>query len=306
MGIFDRLKQGLTKTRKTFQDTVATLVHRRSIDAELYDELEEKLLAADIGFDTTTALLERMKKEARRQSFQTADQLIPVLKEAMDEILTAQDHAMHTAAQGPTVILVVGVNGVGKTTTIGKLAHRYTLEGKRVMIAAGDTFRAAAIEQLAVWAERANVPLVRQAIGSDAAAVIFDAVQSARARQVDVLLCDTAGRLQNKSHLMDELRKIVRIMKREIPDAPHEVLLVVDATTGQNALSQAALFKEVADVTGVILTKLDGTAKGGVILPISRELNLPIKWIGIGEQIDDLQPFMASSFSEALFSPQES
>lgn len=306
MGIFDRLKQSLTKTRKTFQDTFSTLVHRRSIDAALYDELEEKLLAADIGFDTTTALLERMKKEARRQALQTADQLIPVLKAAIDEILTAQSREMHTAERGPSVILVVGVNGVGKTTTIGKLAHRYTQEGKRVMIAAGDTFRAAAIEQLAVWAERANAPLVRQAIGSDAAAVIFDAVQSAHARQVDVLLCDTAGRLQNKSHLMDELRKIVRIMKREIPDAPHEVLLVVDATTGQNALSQAALFKEVADVTGVVLTKLDGTAKGGVILPISRELNLPVKWIGIGEQIDDLQPFEASSFSEALFSPQDS
>ncbi len=302
MGIFDRLKASLTKTRQAFTERVETILHRRRIDEELFDELEETLLAADIGFETTQFLLNRMQKEARRKKLETADQLVPVLQEAILEILGEDPEPLTFAIPGPTVVLFVGVNGVGKTTTIGKLAKKWSDEGKKVVLAAGDTFRAAAIEQLVIWGERASVDVIRQTTGSDPAAVIFDAINAAKARKADILLCDTAGRLQNKANLMEELEKVYRIIARELPGAPHEVLLVLDATTGQNAITQAKLFSDVAKVTGIVLTKLDGTAKGGVVIGIKQALRIPVKWIGLGESIDDLQPFSAAGYAQALFS----
>ncbi len=302
VGIFDRLKVSLTKTRQAFTDRVETILRRRRIDEDLYDELEETLLAADIGFETTQFLLDRMQKEARRKKLETADQLVPVLQEAIVEILGEDPEPLTLASPGPTVILFVGVNGVGKTTTIGKLAKKWSDAGKKVVLAAGDTFRAAAIEQLIIWGERASVDVIRQTTGSDPAAVIFDAINAAKARGADILLCDTAGRLQNKANLMEELEKVYRIIARELPGAPHEVLLVLDATTGQNAITQAKLFGDVAKVTGIVLTKLDGTAKGGVVIGIKQALQIPVKWIGLGESIDDLQPFSAGGYAQALFS----
>lgn len=301
MGFFDRLKDGLSKTRQRFTERVESALFRRKIDAQVYEELEDALLAADMGVATSQYLLERIEKEARKQKLSTADQLIPVLRQLIVDILHENPTAMNMVDTGPTIVLLVGVNGVGKTTTIGKMAHYYRSQGKKVMLAAGDTFRAAAIEQLVVWGDRAGVEVIRQTTGSDAAAVIYDAIAAARSRKVDILFCDTAGRLQNKTHLMAELEKIYRVITREIPDAPHEVLLVLDATTGQNAIVQAKLFKEIAHVSGIVLTKLDGTAKGGVIIAINQELEIPVKWIGIGEQKDDLQPFSADEFAKALF-----
>ncbi len=301
MGFFQRLKSGLAKTRQAFTDRIRDVLGRRKIDDEVYEDLEDILLGADLGVSTTEALLSALMKEAKRKKLETADQLIPVLRDLILETFAENESVESKVGNGMRVILVVGVNGVGKTTTIGKLAHHYLASGKKVLMAAGDTFRAAAIEQLVVWGERAGVDVIKQNQGADAAAVIFDGIQAAKARSADILICDTAGRLQNKAHLMEELQKIHRIIKREVPDGIHEVLLVLDATTGQNAIVQAKMFNEVAELTGIVLTKLDGTAKGGVVIAIKQELNIPIKWVGVGEGMDDLQPFSAQEFVEALF-----
>ncbi len=300
MGLLDRLKQSLSKTRDMLADRVAGVLKRRAIDESVFEELEEVLLAADVGIATCDSLLSRLRLEAKRQRLESADQLLPLLRAAIAELLGGDAAPLAQADDGPTVILVVGVNGAGKTTLVGKLAHMYVAKGKKVLIAAGDTFRAAAVEQLTVWGERAGVDVIRQNTGSDAAAVIFDALRAARVRKVDVLLCDTAGRLQNKQHLMDELQKVYRVIGREITGAPHEVLLVLDATTGQNGLRQAKVFKEAAHVSGVALTKLDSTAKGGIVVAVNKELGIPVKLVGLGEKIDDIAPFSPQEFAQAL------
>ncbi|WP_025682292.1 signal recognition particle-docking protein FtsY [Paenibacillus maysiensis] len=298
-----QFKDGLEKTRKGFVEKVSDLmIRRKKIDEEFYEELEEILIGADVGVNTVMNLIEDLRVEVKKRKIEDASELQPVLSEKLSELLRGNDNSqLQMSPDGITVILFVGVNGVGKTTTIGKLAHRFKQEGKKVLLAAGDTFRAGAIEQLEVWGERAGVEVIKQQSGSDPAAVMFDAVQAAKQRQVDVLLCDTAGRLQNKSNLMEELNKIFRVIQREIPDAPHEVLLVLDATTGQNALNQAKMFGEKSGVTGLVLTKLDGTAKGGIVVAIRQELNLPVKLVGLGEKVNDLQPFDSEQFVHALF-----
>ena len=278
------------------------ITRRKKIDEEFYEELEEILIGADVGVNTVMQLIDDLRSEVKKRKIENASDLQPILSEKLVGLLKGDDHAeLRMADSGITVILFVGVNGVGKTTTIGKLAHKFKSEGKSVMLAAGDTFRAGAIEQLEVWGQRVGVDVIKQQSGSDPAAVMFDAVQAAKQRGVDVLLCDTAGRLQNKSNLMDELNKIFRVIQRELPDAPHEVLLVLDATTGQNALSQAKLFGEKSGVTGLVLTKLDGTAKGGIVIAIRNELNLPVKLVGLGEKMGDLQKFDSEQFVHALF-----
>ncbi|MCR8845412.1 signal recognition particle-docking protein FtsY [Paenibacillus sp. SC116] len=296
-------KEGLEKTRKGLVEKVTDLITRRKkIDEEFYEELEEILIGADVGVNTVMKLIEDLRDEVRKRKIEEAAELQPVLSEKLIELLRGdQNNELRMDPNGLTVILFVGVNGVGKTTTIGKLAHRFKQEGKSVLMAAGDTFRAGAIEQLEVWGQRVGVEVIKQQAGSDPAAVMFDAVQAAKQRGVDVLLCDTAGRLQNKSNLMEELNKIFRVIQREVPDAPHEVLMVLDATTGQNALSQAKLFGEKSGVTGLVLTKLDGTAKGGIVVAIRQELNLPVKFVGLGEKMDDLQQFDSEQFVHALF-----
>ncbi|WP_028595613.1 signal recognition particle-docking protein FtsY [Paenibacillus assamensis] len=296
-------KEGLEKTRKGLVEKVTDLITRRKkIDEEFYEELEEILIGADVGVTTVMNLIEDLRDEVRKRKIEEAAELQPVLSEKLIELLRGeQNNELRMNPNGLTVILFVGVNGVGKTTTIGKLAHRFKQEGKSVLMAAGDTFRAGAIEQLEVWGQRVGVEVIKQQAGSDPAAVMFDAVQAAKQRGVDVLLCDTAGRLQNKSNLMEELNKIFRVIQREVPDAPHEVLMVLDATTGQNALSQAKLFGEKSGVTGLVLTKLDGTAKGGIVVAIRQELNLPVKFVGLGEKMDDLQQFDSEQFVHALF-----
>lgn len=298
-----QFKDGLEKTRKGFVEKVSDLIIRRKkIDEEFYEELEEILIGADVGMTTVMTLIDELRAEVKKQKIEDAAELQPILSQKLMELLRGDDdNSLKMNEDGITVILFVGVNGVGKTTTIGKLAHRYKKEGKKVMLAAGDTFRAGAIEQLEVWGERAGVEVIKQQAGSDPAAVMFDAVQAAKQRQVDVLICDTAGRLQNKSNLMEELNKIYRVIQREIPSAPHEVLMVLDATTGQNALSQAKLFGEKSGVTGLVLTKLDGTAKGGIVVAIRQEMNIPVKLVGLGEKIDDLQVFDSEQFVHALF-----
>ncbi|MDO7905866.1 signal recognition particle-docking protein FtsY [Paenibacillus sp. JX-17] len=298
-----QFKDGLEKTRKGLVEKVSDLVIRRKkIDEEFYEELEEILIGADVGVSTVMNLIEDLRVEVKKRRIEDAAELQPVLSEKLTELLRGdENNELRMNPDGITVILFVGVNGVGKTTTIGKLAHRFKQQGKKVMMAAGDTFRAGAIEQLEVWGERAGVEVIKQQAGSDPAAVMFDAVQAAKQRGVDVLLCDTAGRLQNKTNLMEELNKIFRVIQREIPGAPHEVLMVLDATTGQNALQQAKLFGEKSGVTGLVLTKLDGTAKGGIVVAIRQELNLPVKLVGLGEKIDDLQPFDSEQFVHALF-----
>lgn len=302
MGLFDRFKQSLGKTRELFTERVASVLKRRKIDEGVFEELEEVLLSADVGFATCEDLLLRLRRESKRRGLESADELLPVLRSAIVELLGGSAAPVAESGVGPTVILVVGVNGAGKTTLVGKLAHMYRAQGKKVLLAAGDTFRAAAVEQLVVWGERAGVDVIRQKTGSDAAAVIFDALQAARSRRTDVLLCDTAGRLQNKQHLMDELHKVYRVINREIPGAPHEVLLVLDATTGQNGLQQAKVFQEAANVTGVALTKLDSTAKGGVVIAVAKELGIPVKLVGVGEKIDDVALFAPEEFASALLS----
>lgn len=296
-------KEGLTKTRTAFVEKVEELILRRKkIDEEFYEELEEILIGADVGVNTVMQLIDELRAEVKKRKIEDASDLQPILSEKLIGLMKGDDQsALRMASSGITVILFVGVNGVGKTTTIGKLAHKFKSEGKSVLMAAGDTFRAGAIEQLEVWGQRVGVDVIKQQSGSDPAAVMFDAVQAAKQRGVDVLLCDTAGRLQNKTNLMEELNKIFRVIQRELPDAPHEVLLVLDATTGQNALSQAKLFGEKSGVTGLVLTKLDGTAKGGIVIAIRNELNLPVKLVGLGEKMGDLQQFDSEQFVHALF-----
>lgn len=301
MGFFAKLKEGLTKTRDQFVTKVEEiLTGRRKIDEDLYEELEEVLIRSDVGVTTSLELVKRLRQEVKKRKLQESEELKDVLKELISEIL-GQEENINLVENGPSIILVVGVNGVGKTTTIGKLAHYYQSEGKNVILAAGDTFRAAAIDQLEVWGQRAGVEVIKQREGADPAAVAYDAIQAAKSRRADIVIMDTAGRLHNKVNLMEELRKVKRVIEREIPGAPHEVLLVLDATTGQNALQQAKLFQEVAGVTGIVLTKLDGTAKGGVVLGIQGEIKIPVKWIGVGEGMDDLRPFNPQEFADALF-----
>jgi len=300
-GFFAKLKAGLTKTRENFVEKIEQVfTGRKKIDEDLYDELEEVMIRSDVGVNTSLELVERLRKEVRQRKLSDSSELTEVLQELIAELL-GEEEKISFAKQGPSIILVVGVNGVGKTTTIGKLANRFKKDGKRVIMAAGDTFRAAAIDQLEVWGERSGVEVIKHREGSDPAAVAYDAVQAAKSRNVDVVIVDTAGRLHNKVNLMEELRKVKRVIEREIPGAPHEVLLVLDATTGQNALQQAKLFQEVAGVTGIVLTKLDGTAKGGVVLGIRGETQIPVKWIGIGEGMEDLRPFVPKDFAAALF-----
>ena len=299
---FSRLLKGLVKTKQNIGAGFRSFFLGKKIDDELFEELEEQLLIADIGMPTTTKIINNLTQHATRQQLQNADALYQQLKLEMGEILkpVAQPLSIDSSKK-PYVILMVGVNGVGKTTTIGKLARKFQMEGKSVMLAAGDTFRAAAVEQLQVWGERNHIPVVAQSSGSDSASVIFDAMQSAAARNIDILIADTAGRLQNKNNLMDELKKIVRVMKKYDESAPHEIMLTLDAGTGQNAISQAKLFNEAVGLTGISLTKLDGTAKGGVIFAIADQFNLPIRYIGVGEKIEDLREFNAEEFIEALF-----
>ena len=305
-GFFSRLLKGLVKTKQNIGAGFRSFFLGKKIDDELFEELEEQLLIADIGVPTTTKIINNLTQHATRQQLQNADALYQQLKLEMGEILkpVAQPLRIDTSKK-PYVILMVGVNGVGKTTTIGKLARKFQMEGKSVMLAAGDTFRAAAVEQLQVWGERNHIPVVAQSTGSDSASVIFDAMQSAAARNIDVLIADTAGRLQNKNNLMDELKKIVRVMNKYDESAPHEIMLTLDAGTGQNAISQAKLFNEAVGLTGISLTKLDGTAKGGVIFAIADQFNLPIRYIGVGEKIEDLREFNAEEFIDALFAHEE-
>lgn len=302
--VTDKFKQGLTKTRDSFSGKVNDLVARyRKVDEEFFEELEEILIGADVGFETVMTLVDDLKMEVKRRNISDSKEVQSVISEKLVEIYQGNDSDQTelNMQDGLTVILFVGVNGVGKTTTIGKLANKLKSEGKTVMLAAGDTFRAGAIEQLEVWGNRVGVEVIKQAEGSDPAAVMFDALRSAKAKKADVLICDTAGRLQNKVNLMNELEKVKRVIEREIPGAPHEVLLALDATTGQNALIQAKTFKEVTNVTGIVLTKLDGTAKGGIVLAIRNELNIPVKFVGLGEKMDDLQEFDADKYVYGLF-----
>jgi fused signal recognition particle receptor len=299
-----KFREGLAKTRSALAEKVGELFARRAkIDEAFFEELEEILIGADVGVNTVMELIDDLRAEVRKRKIEQASELQPILTEKLVGLLQGggEDAGLRMNPDGITVILFVGVNGVGKTTTIGKLAWRFKQQGKSVLLAAGDTFRAGAIEQLEVWGQRVGVDVIRQAPGSDPAAVMFDAVRAARERGVDVLLCDTAGRLQNKTNLMEELAKIYRVIQREIPGAPHETLLVLDAATGQNALQQAKLFGEKSGVTGLVLTKLDGTAKGGIAIAIRRELSIPVKLVGLGEGMDDLQPFDAEQFVHALF-----
>jgi len=297
-----KFTDGLTKTRDGFANAVNDLVYRfREVDEDFFEELEEVLIQADVGVTTTMDLVEKLKEEVKRKNVKDPKAVRDVLVEVVADMLVEEGETELELDHELAVILFVGVNGVGKTTTIGKLAHRLKGEGKSVMLAAGDTFRAGAIDQLQVWGERSGVPVIAQGEGSDPAAVVFDAVRAAKARKVDVLICDTAGRLQNKVNLMNELEKVKRVIEREIPGAPHEVLLALDATTGQNAMVQAKAFKEATNVSGIVLTKLDGTAKGGIVLAIRNELDLPVKFVGLGEKIDDLQPFDAEQFVYGLF-----
>ncbi|MFP1830268.1 signal recognition particle-docking protein FtsY [Lonsdalea quercina] len=304
-GFFSRLKRSLVKTRQNLGSGFVSLFRGKKIDDDLFEELEEQLLVADVGMDTTRKIIGSLTEHASRKQLKDAEALMALLKEEMAAILEKVDEPLNIEGKTPFVILMVGVNGVGKTTTIGKMARQYQAQGKSVMLAAGDTFRAAAVEQLQVWGERNNVPVVAQHTGADSASVIFDAIQAAKARGVDVLIADTAGRLQNKSHLMEELKKIVRVMKKLDDQAPHEVMLTLDASTGQNAVSQAKLFNEAVGLSGIALTKLDGTAKGGVIFAIADQFGIPIRYIGVGERIEDLRPFKADDFIEALFARED-
>ncbi|GER65595.1 signal recognition particle receptor FtsY [Weizmannia acidilactici] len=304
--VTDKFKSGLTKTRDNFTVKVNNLVARyRKIDEDFFEELEEILIQADVGFQTVMGLIDELKMEVKRKNIKEPSEVQSAISEKLVEIYTAGEKSpnrLNIQEGSLTVILFVGVNGVGKTTTIGKLAYMLKQQGKKVMMAAGDTFRAGAIEQLEVWGDRVGVEVIKHTEGSDPAAVMYDAIQAAKARKADVLLCDTAGRLQNKVNLMKELEKVKRVIGREIPGAPHEVLLVLDATTGQNAMVQAKTFKEATDVTGIVLTKLDGTAKGGIVLAIRNELQIPVKFVGLGEKMDDLQPFDAEKYVYGLFS----
>lgn len=301
ISLFDRLKQGLTKAKQGITDKIDDVLKSYTkVDEELLEELEEILITADVGVNTTMEIIDNLRDKIKEKGINDPMDVRVELKAIVEDILTNEDEKLDVS-HSPTIILMVGVNGVGKTTTIGKLANRYKREGKKVLVAAGDTFRAAAIDQLEVWAKRSNVDIIKHQEGADPGAVIFDAVKAAKARNVDVLICDTAGRLHNKANLMNELGKVFKIVDREFSEAKREVLLVVDATTGQNAVSQAKTFKQVANITGLVLTKLDGTAKGGVVLAVKSEVDVPVKLIGVGESVDDLQDFDAKAFSDALF-----
>lgn len=304
-GFFARLKRSLLKTKENLGSGFISLFRGKKIDDDLFEELEEQLLIADVGVETTRKIITNLTEGASRKQLRDAEALYGLLKEEMGEILAKVDEPLNVEGKTPFVILMVGVNGVGKTTTIGKLARQFEQQGKSVMLAAGDTFRAAAVEQLQVWGQRNNIPVIAQHTGADSASVIFDAIQAAKARNIDVLIADTAGRLQNKSHLMEELKKIVRVMKKLDVEAPHEVMLTIDASTGQNAVSQAKLFHEAVGLTGITLTKLDGTAKGGVIFSVADQFGIPIRYIGVGERIEDLRPFKADDFIEALFARED-
>lgn len=304
-GFFSRLRQGLAKTSANLGNGLASLFLGKKIDDELYEELETQLLLADVGIETSQKLIQQLTEHADRKQLKDAEALYDMLQDEMATMLAAVEQPLDVSrAEGPFVILMVGVNGVGKTTTIGKMAQQFKQQGKSVMLAAGDTFRAAAVEQLQVWGERNQIPVIAQHTGADSASVIFDAYQAAKARGVDVLIADTAGRLQNKAHLMEELKKIVRVMKKIDDAAPHEVMLTLDAGTGQNALSQAKIFHEAVQLTGISLTKLDGTAKGGVIFAIADQFKLPIRYIGVGESLEDLRVFQSRDFIKALFNKE--
>jgi fused signal recognition particle receptor len=298
-GVLRSLSDGLAKTRKNFTDKIGSLVLGEKIDETYLDELEEALIASDVGMGTASLVLKDLKERFKRNELQSPAQVKERLKQILFEILSARPSVFSPVA-APAVVLVVGVNGTGKTTTIGKLAYRLRAEGKKVMLAAGDTFRAAASEQLSIWGERAGIPVIKHKEGADPSAVVFDAVSAAKARAVDVLIVDTAGRLHTKSNLMEELKKIQRILSRELPGAPHETLLVLDGNTGQNALVQAKMFHEAVGVTGIVLTKLDGTSKGGIVFAIYKELSIPVKFVGIGEAIEDLRSFDPREFVNAL------
>lgn len=302
MGFFSRLRKGLEKTKNSLIQNIETVVRGYAkIDEEMYEDLEAIMLTGDIGIETTDYLLGKIREGVKSKEIEDGNDVVPYLEKCIVALLEENNEPVPDRTCSTEVIFIVGVNGVGKTTTIGKLAKYYTQQGKSVMLAAGDTFRAAASEQLTIWAQRTGVPIVKHQEGADAAAVVFDATASAKARGIDILLVDTAGRLQTKSNLMEELRKMARVAGRNIEGAPHETLLVLDATTGQNAVSQAKLFGDVVPLTGVVLTKLDGTAKGGIILSVKRELGVPVRWVGVGEGVDDLRPFDAAQFADALF-----
>ena len=300
MGFFDKIKQGLAKTRNAIGATLGDLFKFSELDDDFYDELEENLILADLGVDTAVKAADLLRKSAKENHIKTAAEAKELLKDILVQMLEVGDTQLDLSTT-PSVVLVIGVNGVGKTTTIGKIATRLVKEGKKVLLVAGDTFRAAAADQLEIWAERSGASIVRQHEGADPASVVFDGIQSAKAKGVDVILIDTAGRLHNKQNLMNELGKISRIVGRELPDAAREVLLVLDGTTGQNGLIQAKQFKEIAGVTSVALTKLDGTAKGGIVIAVADALQIPVKFVGVGEKADDLMPFEARGFVEALF-----
>ena len=301
MGFFDKLKKGLEKTRNQIAErTMDVISIFKKVDDALFEELEEVLIMSDVGFETSSEIIERLRQKAREEKITEAEDIQVALQEIIGDILIEGDEDFEINTS-PAVILVIGVNGVGKTTTIAKLAHLYKEQGKKVVLAAADTFRAAAIDQLQIWADRVGVDIIKQQEGSDPASVVYDAISATKARGADVLICDTAGRLHNKKNLMEELSKIHKIIDRELPDAQKESFLVLDATTGQNALSQAKNFGEVSDVTGIVLTKLDGTAKGGIVIAIKAEQKIPVRYIGVGEKMDDLQPFDAKEFAKAMF-----
>lgn len=301
MGFFDKLKNGLTKTRESIAKQVNNVFSVFvKVDDELFENLEEALIMADIGVETSTYIIEKLRDNVKHKHITDGNLVKEELKSIISEILSALDTTVNTSTT-PSVILVIGVNGVGKTTSIGKIASHYKSMGKKVLLAAADTFRAAAIDQLDIWAQRSGCDIIKHQENSDPAAVVFDACTAAKARGADILICDTAGRLHNKKNLMAELAKINRVIERELPDSARETLLVLDATTGQNAVSQAKLFSEAADITGIILTKLDGTAKGGIVISITKEQNVPVKFVGVGEGIDDLQEFNSDDFAKAIF-----
>lgn len=300
MNIFEKMKEGLKKTKENISSKINLVINQfTKIDEDLLEELEETLIMADIGTKTSTKICANLRKEIKNKGLKTPDEVTNALKQIIFQILDC-DNTLNINSK-PSIILIVGVNGVGKTTTIGKLAYKMNLQNKKTLIAAADTFRAAAIDQLEVWSKRANSDIIKKQEGSDPASVVFDAISAAKARKSDVIICDTAGRLHNKSNLMAELEKIGRIIKKELPNASQEILLVLDATTGQNALNQAEEFNKILDITGIVITKLDGSAKGGIILAIKDTLNIPIKYVGLGEGMDDLEPFDAQSFTDALF-----
>ena len=309
--LFARLKDSLSRTKENLGSGIVSLFKGKAIDDELYEDLETQLLVADVGMDTTQKIIDHLTDSASRKQLKDAEALLDILKQQMAGMLSKVHEPLpdvmqaHDSSEGPFVILMVGVNGVGKTTTIGKLAKQFQQQGKKVMLAAGDTFRAAAVEQLQVWGERNDIPVIAQHTGADSASVLYDALEAAKSRGTDVLIADTAGRLQNKNNLMEELKKVVRVMKKLNPNAPHEVMLTLDAGTGQNAVSQAKLFNEAVGLTGITLTKLDGTAKGGVIFSIADQFSIPIRYIGVGESIDDLRSFDGQEFIDALFSEME-